>query len=56
MQGVDKTPLSKDKAVKLIKDVFISATERDIYTGDALQIQIITKDGIQTESFSLRRD
>lgn len=56
MQNVKKEPLSQEKAIKLIKDVFISAAERDIYTGDQLQIQIITKDGVRTETFPLRRD
>lgn len=56
MQNVEKLPLSQEKAIKLIKDVFISAAERDIYTGDQVQIQIITKDGVRMESFALRRD
>lgn len=56
MEGVQKVPLSKDKAVNLVKDVFISAAERDIHTGDGLQIQIITKEGVQLETFPLRRD
>ncbi|KAG8123615.1 hypothetical protein E2320_018967 [Naja naja] len=41
---------------QLVKDVFISAAERDVYTGDALKICIITKDGIKEESYPLRRD
>ncbi|KAF6035229.1 PSMB1 [Bugula neritina] len=49
-------PMSVEKAILLAKDVFISAAERDIYTGDALQIQVITKDGIKHEVFPLRRD
>lgn len=52
----DKTPLSKDRAVQLIKDTFISATERDIYTGDSVVINVITKDGITEEKFELRKD
>ena len=48
--------LSREKAVALVKDVFISAAERDIYTGDALTIQVVTKDGVETETFPLRRD
>ena len=51
-----KEPLSREKAVALVKDVFISATERDIYTGDAIVLSVITKDGITTETFPLRRD
>ncbi|XP_013908545.1 PREDICTED: proteasome subunit beta type-1 [Thamnophis sirtalis] len=56
MQGMKQLPLSLEKALQLVKDVFISAAERDVYTGDALKICIITKDGIKEESFPLRRD
>lgn len=49
-------PLTKEKAVALVKDVFISAAERDIYTGDAIIISVITKDGVDTQQFPLRRD
>ncbi|CAH1786130.1 unnamed protein product [Owenia fusiformis] len=54
--GVDQTPLTKEKAIFLVKDVFTSAAERDIYTGDQLIINVITKDGTRTEYFPLRRD
>lgn len=54
--GVDMPPLSIEKAVALCKDVFISAAERDIYTGDAVKVQVINKDGIKEEIFPLRRD
>jgi 20S proteasome subunit beta 6 len=47
---------SLEKCLQLVKDAFISAAERDIYTGDAVVIKIITKDGVQTEQFPLRRD
>lgn len=52
----DNTPLSKERAVALIKDTFISATERDIYTGDSVIINLITKDNITEEKFELRKD
>jgi len=55
-EGVEPIPLTRERATQLIKDVFISATERDIYTGDALHIQTIDKDGVHTERFPLRRD
>ncbi len=47
---------TKENVVGLVKDAFVSATERDIYTGDGVVINIITKEGIQTEHFPLRRD
>jgi len=56
MENVPHVPISKERAVAVIKDVFISAAERDIYTGDSILINIITKDGIEVESFPLRRD
>lgn len=49
-------PLSLEKAKGIIKDVFISAAERDIYTGDGIVLKIITKDGITEESMKLRHD
>jgi len=48
--------LTIEEAKSLVKDVFVSATERDIYCGDSIAIRIITKDGIKDESFALRRD
>ena len=56
MENVKKRPVPLDKALAILKDVFISAAERDIYTGDSIAISIITKDGIRSESFTLRRD
>jgi len=47
---------SKEQVINLVKDAFISATERDIYTGDSLIINVITKDGVKVEHFPLRRD
>lgn len=54
--NIVKKELSKEKAIELVKDVFISAAERDIYTGDAVLLNIVTKDGITVEQFPLRRD
>ncbi|KAM8953776.1 proteasome subunit beta type-1 [Pelodytes ibericus] len=56
MQNVEQLPLTLEKAIQLVKDVFISAAERDVYTGDALKICIVTKDGIREESIPLRKD
>jgi len=53
----DPSPrLTVDKAVSLIKDVFVSAAERDIYTGDGLHIEVVSADGIRAETMNLRRD
>ncbi|KAJ8948352.1 hypothetical protein NQ318_019337 [Aromia moschata] len=56
MEIVSKEPLSQEKAVAILKDVFISAAERDIYTGDRVSIKIITADGVKDDSFELRKD
>lgn len=56
MENVTATPISEEKAVSVIKDVFISAAERDIYTGDGILIYVITKKGVTEEKFPLRRD
>lgn len=56
MENVPDTKLTLERAVNVLKDVFISAAERDIYTGDSIMINIITKDGIKEDSFQLRKD
>ncbi|KAI5564366.1 hypothetical protein POPTR_014G069800v4 [Populus trichocarpa] len=50
------TPLTEAEAIDVVKDVFASATERDIYTGDKLEIVIVNADGIRREYAELRKD
>jgi 20S proteasome subunit beta 6 len=45
-----------EKALDLVKDAFVSAGERDIYTGDRVEIMIITKEGIQKDELMLKLD
>eukprot|EP00695_Tsukubamonas_globosa_P001745 TRINITY_DN2811_c0_g1_i2.p1 TRINITY_DN2811_c0_g1~~TRINITY_DN2811_c0_g1_i2.p1 ORF type:complete len:233 (-),score=91.10 TRINITY_DN2811_c0_g1_i2:46-693(-) len=54
MAQVRDLPL--EETLDLIKDGFTSAGERDIYTGDSVEIAIITKDGVRFERFELKRD
>lgn len=45
-----------DEIVDLVKDAFSSATERDIYTGDGLEIYVITASGVKREFMKLKED
>lgn len=46
-----------DEVLKIVKDAFTSATERDIYTGDNLQIFIIRKDQpVEVQLHPLKKD
>ena len=49
-------PLTKEAAVEICKDAFVTAGERDIYTGDAVEVFTITKAGVKKERFELKRD
>lgn len=48
--------LTQQRAEDLITDCFVSATERDIYTGDGVLITVITKNGSETKRVELRKD
>ncbi|CAG8498700.1 5670_t:CDS:2 [Cetraspora pellucida] len=56
MQIGEKPRLSLDRALCIAKDAFTSATERDIYTGDYLEIYIIKGDGVTIENYPLKKD
>ncbi|XP_055707646.1 proteasome subunit beta type-1 [Phlebotomus papatasi] len=56
MENVQNKNITVEKAVALTRDTFISAAERDIYTGDGIIVNIITQDGIEEKRFDLRRD
>ncbi|XP_065182944.1 proteasome subunit beta type-1-B-like [Sycon ciliatum] len=51
-----REPLSRDKAVALVREVFSCAAERDIQTGDGVVISVITKDGVKESFYPLRSD
>jgi 20S proteasome subunit beta 6 len=56
MEQKPNVPLTIERAVNLIKDTFISAAERDIYTGDGIKIAIITDKGVEEQTIPLRKD
>jgi 20S proteasome subunit beta 6 len=56
MKGELLPNITKEKALMVIKDSFISAAERDTSTGDGVIINIITKAGIEVMHFPLRKD
>lgn len=52
----EKRDLPVEEVVEIVKDAFLTAGERDIYTGDAVEIMIITKKGIEKTVFQLKAD
>lgn len=56
IEGVERVAIPLEKAIDIIHDVFVSAAEREIHTGDGIQFNIITKDGIKEQTAPLRRD
>jgi 20S proteasome subunit beta 6 len=51
-----KARLTKEEAISICKEVFVVAAERDIHTGDCVEISVITRDGIEKHSFELKKD
>ena len=47
---------SKEDAIRLVKDAFASATERDIYTGDWLALWMVDSTGVHCETTKLKFD
>ena len=50
------TDLSREEAIDLIKDAFVSAGQRDIRTGDTLEICVITAAGLETITHAINKD
>jgi len=51
------TSLTLEEASEIVKIAFSAASERDIYTGDAVEIFVMTPDhGVKKEVLPLRRD
>lgn len=57
MEAVNIAPLTLERAIAIAKDAFDAATERDIYTGDFVDIWTITAvNGVSVERHPLKRD
>lgn len=56
LQAKEARPLPREEVEQLVIDAFSSATERHIEVGDALQMMIVTKDGIQEMLRPLKKD
>ncbi len=51
-----KPTLTADSVIEILKEGFVTAGERDIYTGDSVELTKIDKTGIHTETFILKAD
>lgn len=52
----DYSNLPLESVLKIVKDSFTSATERDIHTGDYLQLVIVRPSGIEEQQITLKFD
>merc|ERR1712087_910991 len=55
-QLADKTEMTKDEALKMVKNTLNAVVEREITTGDSADIYVLTKEGTTHEIFELRKD
>ncbi|KAL7718953.1 Proteasome beta subunit [Entamoeba marina] len=49
-------PLYEEEAINIARDVMTSACERDIHTGDNVEIMILNKDGMRKETHFMASD
>eukprot|EP00240_Pyramimonas_obovata_P012520 CAMPEP_0118934762 /NCGR_PEP_ID=MMETSP1169-20130426/14084_1 /TAXON_ID=36882 /ORGANISM="Pyramimonas obovata, Strain CCMP722" /LENGTH=238 /DNA_ID=CAMNT_0006877699 /DNA_START=191 /DNA_END=907 /DNA_ORIENTATION=+ len=50
------TPLTEEEAIDLVKDCFATAGERDIYTGDTVEIFVVNSTGVHLHKQALKLD
>lgn len=51
-----KSPISEEEAMQTLITAFKAAAERDIHTGDHLEIRIIRPNGVECKTMELRKD
>ncbi|EOB11142.1 Proteasome subunit beta type-1 [Nosema bombycis CQ1] len=52
----DKPVIDREYAIRIVVKAFDAASERDVKTGDGLELYIMTKDEIKRDFMSLRKD
>lgn len=55
-EPLTRVNLDRETAVRVVKDAFTGAAERQIQIGDTLEILVVTKDGAVREEYPLRKD
>jgi 20S proteasome subunit beta 6 len=53
---VKQLPGSQDEVRNTLRDILNSIAERDIYTGDGIEVVTCDANGVRRENFPLRRD
>jgi 20S proteasome subunit beta 6 len=53
---VKKLPESQEEVENTLRDILNSVAERDVYTGDNVELVVCDKNGVSRKRFPLRRD
>lgn len=53
---IKKLPTSQEEVQNTARDILNSIAERDIYTGDGVEMITVDSTGVKIQNFPLRRD